>query len=155
MIASYAWQYGMNVATVLKIFRLIKLMIGLPVWFASSLSCWSPLLSVRWLIFCVLFAWSQLIMHWALVRFKLVDIGGYFIGAAGSITKRELQPLEGSGQLIQSIRLLRTLCGDAQLIVWEHSPCLPYVAPIETGLSLRSGINKLLPWLNRVYMLFD
>ena len=51
------------------------------------------------------------------MRFKLVDIGGYFIGAAGSITKRELQPLEGSGQLLQSIRLLRTLCGDAQLIV--------------------------------------
>ena len=76
-----------------------------------------------WLIFCVLFAWSQLIMHWALVRFKLLDIGGYFIGAAGLITKRELQPLEGSGQLIQSIRFLRTegpVCGNAQLLVREH-----------------------------------
>ena len=42
------------------------------------------------------------------MRLKLVDIGGYFIGAAGLINKRGLQPLEGSGQLIQSIRFLRT-----------------------------------------------
>jgi hypothetical protein len=34
-------------------------------------------------------------MHWALVSFKLVSTGGHFIGAAGSITKTEMQPLEG------------------------------------------------------------
>ena len=34
-------------------------------------------------------------MHWTLVSFKLVGIGGHFIGAAGSITKTEMQPLEG------------------------------------------------------------
>ena len=34
-------------------------------------------------------------MHWALVSFKLVSIGRYFIGAAGVITQTEVQPLEG------------------------------------------------------------
>ena len=69
------------------------------------------------------------------MRFELLDIGGYFIGVAGLITKRELQPLEGSGQLIQSIRFLRTegpvkIATAEMLSCWcesIESPCLPCV----------------------------
>ena len=78
-------------------------------------------LSARWLSFCVLFAWWKLkIFVWTLARFQLVDIGWYFIGAAGLICKRDLLWLEGRGTLTQSMTLEFRHCGDDQLMVWEH-----------------------------------